>query len=588
MQLVEAIRNYGELVVDLALTQQPAKENVFHVAASCGKPNAIRALASIDELQLKSAYDLESRDAQGRTALARAVGSGSTEAVNALVRMGCEVPPDMLALAAKGGASEITASLATEQSVAELGKGGKRALHQVADGSGDVATARALLDAGADVDAEDLDKMTALEIATINGHKGLVEMLLEARANPLNTDRFGASPLSRALGHPESGVLPALLAAISLGGIKVPEEGIESIALDAVKKNEAWVLEDLLPLEVNEHGVKAHIGEYECGGWPLLWWAVHFGQSETALEWIASGRCNQAAVRVTSDGRTIFHWMADWGCETKAVRPLIGAKVDVSHQDAEGNVALITASRTGHKALAQLLMGDQPPDVVKQAAEVASAAGHVQLAQWLSQASGGLGKHSCERFVASDGGGDAGSVASRSPGQKPWFQATRSAITAPGAGVRVQASFVSPEFPPNKTSLGQGKATTLARVSWKRVAEVCGGNQAVLFGASLASGKSITNPNMDTGQIGSAYFWAALAACEVAVIQDHFDVTQLTPSGKYVVTTTHGKQVVIDDYIPCIGGTPAYGKIGSTNEAWSLLICKAYAQVLSSQGKQVL
>lgn len=394
MQLVEAIRNNGDLVVDLALPQEPQHETVFHVAATCGKPNAIRALASLDELQLKGAYDLESRDSQGRTALARAVGSGSTKAVNELVCMGCEVPPDMLALAAKGGASEITTSLATPQSVAEQGKGGKTALHQVAEGTGDVATAQALLDAGADVDAEDLDKMTALEIATIKGHKGLVELLLEAGANPMNPDRFGASALSRALGNPQSGVLHTLLAAISLREIKIPEEGIESIALDAVKKNEAWVLEDLLPLKVNEHGVKEHIAGYECGGWPLLWWAVHFGQSETALEWIESGRCNHAAACVTSDGRSVLHWMADWGSDTKTVRSLIGAKADVSQQDAEGDIAFITASRAGHKALAQLLLSEEPPDVVRHAADVALAAGHGQLAQWLSQASGGSGQKS--------------------------------------------------------------------------------------------------------------------------------------------------------------------------------------------------
>lgn len=171
-----------------------------------------------------------------------------------------------------------------------------------------------------------------------------------------------------------------------------------------------------------------------------------------------------------------------------------------------------------------------------------------------------------------------------SPGKKRWFHGARSATTAPGAGVRVQSSFVSAEFPPSRSSLGQGKATMLARVCWKHVAEVCGGNQAVLFGASLASGKSIINPNMDTGLLGSAYFWATLAACEVDVIQDHFDVTQLTANGKYTVTI-HGKEIVIDDHIPCIGGVPAYGKLGSPNEAWSLLLCKAYAQVPSTQIK---
>lgn len=268
-----------------------------------------------------------------------------------------------------------------------------------------------------------------------------------------------------------------------------------------------------------------------------------------------AGECGGPAALITPEGRSILHWMAQWQSSTSNVWPLVTARADVEHCDRKGDDPVAAASRAGHMPLVQTLLKDQDTETVREYASLAAAAGHGELAQWLEQSSG--------------------SSASQTPG---WFvrgrQARAKAVSA------MKKLFTNKEFPPGAQSLGQGRAQLLAQVEWKRVAEVCGGpGQATLFGASLASGKTLTNPSMDTGSMGSAWFWCALAVCDVATIQDHFNgSTELAPDGKYVMKV-HGVDVVIDDLIPCLGDFPAHGRLGSANEAWPMLICKAYAQV---------
>ena len=285
-RLVDSVVSDSSLVLDLRVCEGPEKANVFHVAAKCGRPVAIRALASIQELQLTQTLDLELTDAKGKTALAHAVEGGSTEAVEVLVELGCSVPPDMLALAARCGSSQIVASLATESSVAETASFKRQALHWVADGTGDVTTATNLLDARADVNAADIDGMTALEIGAIKGHKPLVETLLEARANPLHQDRFGENALTRSLKDNSSGVLHVVLSAISETSTQLPQAMLENVALEAIKAGEAWLLDEIIPSE--KRGGRG-VGTFMSAGWPLLWWAIHFGQDEMAARWLSDG-----------------------------------------------------------------------------------------------------------------------------------------------------------------------------------------------------------------------------------------------------------------------------------------------------------
>ena len=86
---------------------------------------------------------------------------------------------------------------------------GTRAL-MVAAAHGHKDTARALLDAGADVNAEDFTGWTALHAAAFNGDPEIVQLLLEHGAIPGKASWFIRSPsgMAEGLGHNE--IVPLL------------------------------------------------------------------------------------------------------------------------------------------------------------------------------------------------------------------------------------------------------------------------------------------------------------------------------------------------------------------------------------------
>jgi len=76
--------------------------------------------------------------------------------------------------------------------------GGFNAL-QFAAQQGDIASATALLDAGADINFATKEEGSALLIATAAGHEDMILFLLERGANPDVTDAYGIAPLHFAL-----------------------------------------------------------------------------------------------------------------------------------------------------------------------------------------------------------------------------------------------------------------------------------------------------------------------------------------------------------------------------------------------------
>ena len=73
----------------------------------------------------------------------------------------------------------------------------------VASGSGHVETVAALLEAGADIDAQDLTGWTALHAAAFNGDSATVSLLVERGALAGETRWYRKSPadIARMLGH---------------------------------------------------------------------------------------------------------------------------------------------------------------------------------------------------------------------------------------------------------------------------------------------------------------------------------------------------------------------------------------------------
>jgi ankyrin repeat protein len=64
---------------------------------------------------------------------------------------------------------------------------------------GDVAAIEALLDSGTDVNSAYFDRRTALHVATCEGRKNVVALLLSRGANVNSQDRWGSTPLADAI-----------------------------------------------------------------------------------------------------------------------------------------------------------------------------------------------------------------------------------------------------------------------------------------------------------------------------------------------------------------------------------------------------
>lgn len=107
-----------------------------------------------------------------------------------------------LAAAAATAAVMLTVTVAANTTVADAAK------------SGDAASVKALLKAGADVNAAQGDGMTALHWAATNGDAAMAQMLLAAGANVRATTRLGGiTPLHLATQGGQAQVAAALLAA---------------------------------------------------------------------------------------------------------------------------------------------------------------------------------------------------------------------------------------------------------------------------------------------------------------------------------------------------------------------------------------
>jgi ankyrin repeat protein len=169
-------------------------ETVLMTAARTGRPEPVTLL-----IQRGANVNAKERSF-GETALMWAAGHNHGEVVTLLIKAGA----DREARSSLLEFPKVKVDLATMVTTA-LPRGGMTALMYAAR-QGGLASATALADGGANLDAVDPDGLSALAIATINMHFDVAARLAEKGANPDVADSVGMGALYAAvdMAHPDS------------------------------------------------------------------------------------------------------------------------------------------------------------------------------------------------------------------------------------------------------------------------------------------------------------------------------------------------------------------------------------------------
>jgi ankyrin len=218
--------HHGDLELTQRLIRAGAKVNVKNEFGSTPMAEAaILGRADLLETLLKAGADVESPNADGQTALMVVARSGRVDAARLLLKYGAQVnaverwrgqtalmwaaaqkQPAMVAELVKAGAdvnARSTINNWERQVTAE-----PRAIYRPAGGltpllyaarEGCVECARMLVDAGAEINLADPEKISPLLMAVMNGQWDTAQYLIKKGANPNQFDFWGRAPLYAAV-----------------------------------------------------------------------------------------------------------------------------------------------------------------------------------------------------------------------------------------------------------------------------------------------------------------------------------------------------------------------------------------------------
>ena len=179
----------------------PSGETALMTAARTGSPGAVRAL-------LDHGADVQARETiEGQTALMWAAAQRHAGVVEALLDAGADIHARSRV---RPVVTAHSARTRNEGAVVVVDEGGFTPLLFAAR-SGDLASAEALLDAGADPNDTAPAGTSALVVAVHSGHGALAASLLDAGIDP-NAAGAGYTPLHAALLRGNAGLVRALLA----------------------------------------------------------------------------------------------------------------------------------------------------------------------------------------------------------------------------------------------------------------------------------------------------------------------------------------------------------------------------------------
>jgi ankyrin len=218
--------HHGDLELTQRLIRAGAKVNVKNDYGSTPMAEAaVLGRTDLLEALLKAGADVESPNADGQTALMVVARSGRVDAARLLLKYGAKVN----AVEQWRGQTALMWAVAQKQTamVAELVKAGAdvnarstvnnwerqvtaepRAIYRPAGGltpllyaarEGCAECARLLVDAGADINLADPEKISPLLMAVINGQWDTAQYLIKKGANPNQFDFWGRAPLYAAV-----------------------------------------------------------------------------------------------------------------------------------------------------------------------------------------------------------------------------------------------------------------------------------------------------------------------------------------------------------------------------------------------------
>jgi ankyrin repeat protein len=323
-----------------------AGETLLIRCAHTGDPVAVRALVG-------AGADIDATEPEkGQTALMRAVAMGHPDVTQTLLEAGAAIDTRTIAVQQLRGTGER--STTSPQGSTYFEAGGFTALLFAAR-HGEIASARWLLDAGADVNDTGADGNSALVLAAMSGHEDLARYLLERGADPNATDA-GYSALHAAALR----TLPELMAHLLERGANpnlplvkstpVPrwtyqhiftlrEKGATPLLLAA-----KYLEPDMVRL-LAEHGGDVLLPK-EDGTTPLM-----------AAVGLSANRSTTRRNRLIAPELVSEEWANDEGVR-ETVRALLdaGAGVAIDALGPSGNTALHTAARYRFPATAELLL----------------------------------------------------------------------------------------------------------------------------------------------------------------------------------------------------------------------------------------
>ncbi|HSA96039.1 MAG TPA: ankyrin repeat domain-containing protein [Acidobacteriota bacterium] len=223
---------------------------------------------------------VEARDDQGQTLLHYAAYGQDPSLVDFLIDKGAKVDlagaqtKTPLHIAAIGDRREIVAALLKRGASLEIRDDyGRTALILCARERGQAATARVLLDAGADIDAIDKFGSSALELAAWRGKEELVDLLLDRGAKVPDRGEIWANMLKEAV----SNGLARLFRRLAEGGqdLKALDPAGESLLQAAAAGGSA----EIVGLLIERGFAPAKADRF---GWTPLHYAARDGRTEAA------------------------------------------------------------------------------------------------------------------------------------------------------------------------------------------------------------------------------------------------------------------------------------------------------------------